>query len=135
MCQKVIYSDHNIIHRASYSDLKPQLPVYTKKGTSQLLPWGRHKFSTGQLPAARCTSLHEIYTGKWDEFFPKPVKIPLRSFLVKDIQHNLQWFHLTNDKWIQGLVARYNQEVRVYIVTLTPTESSQYYHWPRILLG
>ncbi|PVV05663.1 MAG: hypothetical protein B6D77_18580 [gamma proteobacterium symbiont of Ctena orbiculata] len=43
-------------------------------------------------------------------------------------------FDVTPGKWIQGLVARWEQERRVYVVTITPEmEDAAYERWPRIL--
>ena len=41
------------------------------------------------------------------------------------------WFDVTPGKWIQGLVARWEQERRIYVVTITPEmEDAAYERWP-----
>jgi hypothetical protein len=44
------------------------------------------------------------------------------------------WFDVTPGKWIQGLVARWEHERRVYVVTITPElEDAVHDRWPRIV--
>lgn len=135
MCQKIIFNYNNQILRVAYNDVQRQLPILTKKGDTTLLPWGRSRLIPGHLPMTNFISLKDIYAGQWDEYFPIPVKLPVKAFQVRDTQQNLKWFHLTSDKWIQGLVAHFKKERCVYIVTLAQTQTSIYPHWPRILLG
>lgn len=135
MCQKIIYSYQKLLYHVACTDFKARLPVLKRNGESILVHWGRHKHDPSQLAISHCISLREIYDGKWDAFFPKPVKLPIKSFLVQDIHNDLQWFHLPSGKWIQGLLARFDRDSRVYIVTLPPSESGLYPLWPRILLG
>lgn len=106
-----------------------------RNGQTTLLPWGRRHHTSSNLPLGGWVQLDEIYSGKWDNFFPRPIKMPINSFLVRDIEDQAKWFHLPNDKWIQGLIAQEKVEKRIYIVTLTPNEDSIFPRWPRILLG
>ena len=81
MCQKVIYHYKNTTCRVSYTDLNPKLPILMKNGKTILLPWGGQKYVVSQLPIDNWIPLNEVYAGKWDEYFPKPVKLPLDSFI------------------------------------------------------
>lgn len=135
MCHKVVFRHQQKDHQISFDQPNAQLPILLRNGHTILLPWGRRKHNQGNLPLGGLVQLDEIYTGKWDAFFPRPVKLPLKAFLVRNIEDQAKWFHLPCDKWIQGLIAQEKTEKRVYIVTLTPTEDSIYPRWPRILLG
>lgn len=135
MCHKVVFNYKNKDCQVSFDNMNAKLPILLRNGHTILLPWGRHKQMSSHLPLGGSIPLDEIYSGKLDAFFPKPVKLPLKAFLVRDIEDQAKWFHLPSDKWIQGLIAHEKLERRVYIVTLTPDQYSIYPRWPRILLG
>ncbi len=40
--------------------------------------------------------------------------------MEKDIEGGSHWYDLTPGKWVQGLVAHWDNERRVYVVTITP---------------
>lgn len=136
MCGGVYYTNNGQDVRVYFPNPKATLPVITKKKDIELLPWGRRKEQQGQLPMGGWARLDSIYSGRWDKWFPIPVKIPVKQFMEKDIEGNSHWFDLTNGQYIQGLIARDKYEQRVYVVTVTP-ELSEAVHdrWPRILSG
>lgn len=135
MCHKVIFHYKNKNCHTSFSNENAKLPVLLRNGQVILLPWGRRKNIASSLPLGGLIQLDEIYMGKLDIFFPRPAKLPIKAFSVRDIADQAKWFHLPCDKWIQGLIAQTNLEKRVYIVTLTPDKDSLFPKWPRILLG
>lgn len=135
MCHKVVFYYQNQCCQISFEQSNAKLPILLRSGHTILMPWGRRNHTKSILPLGGWVTLDEIYHGKWDAYFPKPVKIPVKSFLVRDIEDQAKWFHLPSDKWIQGLIAQEKIEKRVYIVTLTPDSDSMYPRWPRILLG
>lgn len=135
MCHKVVFYHNNHCHQVAFDQNTAKLPILLRSGQTYLMPWGRRHHTASSLPLGGWVTLEEIYTGKWDSYFPKPVKLPIRSFLVRDIEDQAKWFHLPSDKWVQGLIAQEKIEKRVYIVTLTPNADSMYPRWPRILLG
>ena len=70
-------------------------------------------------------------------YFPNPkALLPVKSFMEKDLEGHSHWFDLTRGQWIQGLVARYQYERRIYVVTIEP-ELAEAVHdrWPRIMSG
>jgi len=136
MCGGVYYYHNNQDVRVYFPNPKATLPVITKNKEIELLPWGRRKEQQGHLPMGGWARLDSIYSGRWDKWFPIPVKIPVKQFMEKDIEGNSHWFDLTNGQYIQGLVARDKYERRIYVVTVTP-ELSEAVHdrWPRILSG
>lgn len=135
MCHKIIFNYNDQDRQVSFDNPNAKLPIALRNGKITLLPWGRRQHIASKLPLGGCLQLDEIYQGKWDEFFPKAVKLPLKAFLVRDLEDQAKWFHLPRGKWIQGLVASFKNEKRVYIVTLEPNTESIYPRWPRILLG
>jgi len=56
--------------------------------------------------------------------------------MEQDLEGRSQWYDLTKGQWIQGLVARYQHERRVYVVTVEPELADAIYsRWPRIMSG
>lgn len=103
-------------------------------GGIELLVWGRRRGEAGTLPFGGWAPLESIKTGRWDRWQPRPVRLPLRAFMEKDIQGDSHWFELHSGQWVQGLVARNGGKQRVYVVTITPEmPEAVYAHWPRII--
>ncbi len=134
MCGGVYYIIDGQEVRTYFPNPKAQLPVRKRGGAIELLPWGRRKSQAGTLPLGGWARLDSIYAGRWDRWFPTPVKLPVSQFMEKDIEGNSRWYDLTAGKWIQGLVARWNHEQRVYVVTITPErEDAAHERWPKVL--
>lgn len=136
MCGGVFFTHNNTEYRYYFPNPAAQLPVRQKDGESILLPWGRRQQQQGLLPMGGWARLESIYAGRWERYFPIPVKLPVSQFMEKDIEGASHWFDVTNGKWIQGLVARNHYEQRVYVVTVEPQdEEAVHERWPRILAG
>lgn len=134
MCGGVYYSHNGQDVRVYFPNPKALLPVIKKDKKIELLPWGRRKEQRGHLPLGGWARLDSIYAGRWDKWFPVPVKLPIQQFMEKDIQGNSHWFDITKGQFIQGLIARDKYEQRVYVVTITPElEDAIHERWPRIL--
>lgn len=136
MCGGVYYIHEGKDNRVYFPNPKALLPVITKDKKIELVPWGRRKEQAGNLPKGGWARLDSIYAGRWDKWFPVPIKIPVKQFMEKDIQGNSHWFDITKGQFIQGLIARDKHEQRVYVVTITPEfEDAIHERWPRILSG
>ncbi len=134
MCGGVFYFGEGQETRVYFPNPKACLPVKRNNNEIALLPWGRRKEQAGQLPMGGWARLDSIYAGRWDRWFARPVKLPITSFMEKDIEGNSHWFDITEGKWIQGLVARAGYEQRVYVVTIVPEMVDAIHErWPRIL--
>ena len=136
MCGGVYYTTQNQDTRVYFPNPKALLPVKTRSNDIATLAWGRRREQAGALPLGGWARLDSIYAGRWDRWFPVPVKIQVKSFMEKDLEGHGHWFDLTKGQWIQGLVARYRYERRVYVVTIEP-EMAEAVHdrWPRIMSG
>ncbi|MCW8827622.1 MAG: hypothetical protein OQK94_01050 [Gammaproteobacteria bacterium] len=134
MCGGVYFSYNGEEMRVYFPNPKAVLPVQRKDGSVILLPWGRRKTQPGILPMGGWARLDSIHSGRWDKWFPVPVKLPIKSFMEKDIEGSSHWYDLTRGKFIQGLVAREGAEQRVYVVTVEP-EMAEAVHerWPRVI--
>ena len=136
MCGGVYYSANGEDTRVYFPNPEAQLPVRTRTGEIRLLAWGRRNKQAGKLPLGGWARLDSIYAGRWDRWFPVPVKIPVKCFMEKDIEDHSRWYDLTRGQWIQGLVARDRHERRIYIVTLIPELADAIHgRWPRIMCG
>ncbi|MCK5336503.1 MAG: hypothetical protein KAQ67_10080 [Gammaproteobacteria bacterium] len=136
MCGGVIYFNGEYEKRVFFPEMTARIPVKSKQGGYVLLPWGRRREQDGKLPMGGWARLDSVYAGRWDRWFPIPVKLPLLQFMEKDIEGNSHWHTLTKGQWVQGLIAKERYEQRVYVVTVEPEQSDAIYHrWPRILSG
>ena len=134
MCGGVYYTIDGQDVRVYFPNPKAVLPVRMKNKKIELLPWGRRKEQAGILPLGGWARLDSIYAGRWDKWFPKPVKLPVKSFMEKDLEGQSHWFDLTKGQSIQGLIARDKYEQRIYVVTITPElEDAVHNRWPRII--
>lgn len=134
MCGGVYYLIDGQEVRTYFPNPKAQLPVKMRDGNIELVPWGRRKNQVGKLPPGGWARLDSIYGGRWDRFFPTPVKLIISQFMEKDIEGQSHWYDLTPGKWVQGLVAHWDSERRVYVVTITPEhEDAVHERWPRIM--
>lgn len=137
MCGAIHYlCDNNTETRVYFSGFGATLPVCTRSGSVVLLPWGRRQNQAGKLPLGGWARLESIYGGRWDRWFPRPVKLPVYSFMERDIEGRERWYTLAGGQWIQGLVARERHEQRLYVVTVEPQlEDALHERWPRIMSG
>ncbi len=134
MCIAVCFSHDKKTVITHFAQSKAVLPVKTKTRNVTLIPWGRRIGECGDLPVGGWATLESIKQGRWDQFFPKSVKIPIHKFMEQDVESRSLWFDVTMGYWLQGLLIQRDSEQRVYIVTLTPElPETIYQRWPRIL--
>ncbi len=136
MCGGVYYTIDGREVRIYFPNPRSCLPVKMRSVDVELRPWGRRKEQDGHLPLGGWARLDSIYAGRWDRWFPTPVKLMVSQFMERDIEGHSRWFDITYGKWIQGLIAHGENERRVYVVTITPElEDAIHERWPRILAG
>ncbi len=135
MCEATYFQYHDDILRMYFPNPKAVLPVQKKDGNSILLPWGRQQQQKGSLPLGGWARLDSIYGGRWDKYFPKPLKIPVLSFMEKDFEGQSHWYDLNKGQYLQGLLAKHNNEQRIYVVVIEPEIEDANIHkqWPRVI--
>ncbi|HDY84335.1 hypothetical protein LCGC14_1021940 [marine sediment metagenome] len=135
MCGGVYFEYQGNVLRQYFPNPKAVLPIQKKDGSLILLPWGRRQSQIGNLPMGGWARLDSIYGGRWDKFFPKPLKIPVLSFMEKDFEGHPHWYDLNKGQYLQGLLARDNNEQRIYVVTIeSALEDSQIHsRWVRVV--
>lgn len=132
MCHKIIFEHNKKDVQVAFFDSDAKLPFVSKEGNKQLLTWGRRKHQSGNLPLGGFALLDDIYSRQWKEFSPKSVKLPIKSFMMNTPETKNHWYHLSSNRWIQGLLAKYDDEYRVYIVTLS-LDDEGFIFLPRVL--
>lgn len=136
MCGGVQFKHEDKALKVYFPSPQAVLPVRLKSGGHTLIPWGRREEDTGELPIGGWARHESILAGKWDRYFPKPVRLDLLAFMEKDHQGRSHWYPLMASNAIQALVARYDDEQRVYVVTINPTlpdQAAVHSRWPRFV--
>lgn len=135
MCGGVEYPIKGKDIRVYFPNPKAMLPVQQDREI-ELMIWGRRRDQPGRLPPGGWARQESLDSGKWDKYFPRPVKIIVNRFMEKDKNRVSHWFDLTRGQWIQGLIANYKNEQRVYVVTIKPELPDAIHdRWPKIMSG
>lgn len=137
MCGGIKYTDkQNKTWTVYFPSPKAALPVLKKDGEIEWVTWGKRKEEdTTAFPNGGWARLDSIKEGKWQRYQPRPVLLPIQSFMEKDAEKVSHWFDMKAGEAVQGLLTVHDGAARVYVVTTdTPAEFS-YIHdrWPRII--
>lgn len=135
MPEAVIYAHHGKVHTVYFAHARALLPVKLANGEIKLVAWGRRQHENSEMPLGGWARLPAIHSGKWGQYLPKPVLLPINKFMKTDYEGKVHWYDVSKGQWIQGLLAQNEQEYRVYIVTIIP-ELLDVCHdrWPRIIV-
>lgn len=119
-----------------FSQPRAMLPVKFAREQTRVVSWGRRLNENSEMPLGGWAMLPAIYKGRWNQYSPKPVRLLVEKFMVMDYENHPHWYEVVSGQWIQGLLAHYEQEYRVYIVTFIPERLDLYFHyWPRIMFN
>jgi len=115
MCAGVECKDGKRIVRVYFPSPRAALPVRLKSGATSWLAWGRREGENPAFPQGSWARLESIQDGKREKFKPRPVVIAAQI--------------------IQGLVASYGTETRLYVVTTRAPRELPDWHdrWPRLV--
>lgn len=137
MCGGAKYTDKSGKEWSIYfPNPKAALPVLKRDGDIEWVTWGKRKEEPDHFFApGGWARLNSIQEGKWKRFDPRPVLLPIQSFMEKDHERNSHWFEVPSGHFIQGLIANHGEESRVYVVTVDTPLEYHYIHdrWPRIV--
>lgn len=134
MCGGVLFSVNGEEQRVFFPNPSAVLPVLKKNGAVETLAWGRRKEQKGNMPLGGWARLESIRGGRWDRYFPRPVKLPVQSFMEKDHEGKSHWYPLKKGDWLQGLLATDGHIQRVYVVTIEPEMPDAIHNrWPRVM--
>lgn len=135
MPEAVIYQYQNKIHTMYFSRATALLPVKLANNDVKLVTWGRRQQENSEMPLGGWARLNTIYDGKWGQYLPKPVRLPIDKFMKTDYEGRVHWYEITRGQYMQGLLAHEGDEYRVYIVTIVPELLDVCYdRWPRIVV-
>lgn len=137
MPEAVVYLHQGKSYTLSFTNSKAALPVKAKNDEIKVVTWGRREKENSEMPLggwARLTDINNEKTNRWNMYTPKSVQIPILKFMEKDFEGNPCWYEVTKGKCLQGLIARHENEYRVYIVTIEPEDlMCCHYRWPHII--
>lgn len=136
MCGGVKYTTDGHQVAVYFPQPNAALPVRRRDGTTDLVTWGRRLEEEGALPKTGWARLDSITAGKWDKYQPRPALIKVDEFMEKDVNGVSHWYMVTKGQYIQGLLAREGEEIRVYVVTISPPDPeamSVHDRWPRMV--
>lgn len=135
MPEAVMFKHQGKVQTVYFARPRAMLPVQLPNGETVLATWGRRQHENSEMPLGGWARLESIHGGKWSQYLPKPVRLPLTKFMKTDFENNIHWYDITAGQFIQGLLARCDNEYRVYIVTIVP-ELLDVCHdrWPRIVI-
>lgn len=136
MPEAVIFSYQGKMQTVYFARPGAKLPVQLANGEIRLVTWGRRQHEESGMPTGGWARLDAIHAGKWGIYLPKPVRLPIAKFMESDYEGHIHWYEVTAGQFMQGLLAREEQEFRVYIVTIVPQLlDSCHDRWPRIVAG
>lgn len=137
MPEAVMFHYQHKLYTVSFSQANAKLPVKLKTGECKLVTWGRREKENSEMPLggwARLSAIKNEKDNRWNAYFPKPVRIPVNKFMEKDFEGNTCWYEVTKGKCLQGLLAKEENEYRIYIVTIDPEALINcHYRWPHIV--
>ena len=134
MCGGIQYQYKRETVKGYFPNPNAELPILMKNKSIELIRWGRRKEQQGHLPEGGWARHESIQQGTCDKYQPVPVKIQVNVFMEKDQDKVSHWFNLEEGQFIQGLFAHWNDECRVYVVTVSPPmEHPVHDRWPRLI--
>ena len=133
MCSGIEYQGR--MHLWQDSDVR--LPVQMRDGSVSWVKWGERHGIQSPFFQGPCARLESVKERKWARFHPRAVKIPMDRYMERDIRSKPYWVKTDEGSILQGLLATWGDEQRVYVVTIeTPPEFQHVQpRWPRVLTG
>ena len=137
MPEGVIFHYQNKTYTVYFAQTKAMLPVKLRSGEIKLVTWGRRESENSEMPLggwARLASIKNAKDQHWNMYLPRPVQISVDKFMEKNFENKSCWYEITKGKCIQGLLAKHENEYRIYIVTIDPEDLMNcHYRWPHII--
>jgi hypothetical protein len=134
MPEAVMFKHQGKAYTVYFPRAQALLPVRLPSGEVKLVTWGRRQHENSEMPLGGWARLDAVHGGKWSQYLPKPVHLPILKFMKTDYEGKIHWYDVVSGQYIQGLLAHCEDEYRVYIVTIVP-ELLDVCHdrWPRII--
>ena len=118
-----------------WKDPAVQLPVLLRDGATSWIRWGERHGVQSPFFQGPCARLESIREGKWGRFQPRAVRIPVTRYMERDQKSAPYWVRLEAGHYLQGLLATWAGEQRIYVVTVeSPAEFRHVQErWPRVV--
>lgn len=134
MCEAVLYDYLGQLRKSFYTNTNAKLLVLATFERIKLITWGKRELEQNSFPIGGTLYREDIINGKYDFFFPKPVRLSVAKFHIKDNEGKKHWYEVINGLFMQGVLLNNNSELRVYVVTISPiTPDASFNFWPRLL--
>lgn len=137
MPEAVIFYYQNKPYTIYFARPNAKLPIKTKAGEIKLVTWGRRENEPSEMPLGgwvRLATLQNEKNQRWGMYSPKAVQIRVDKFMEKDHEGRMCWYELTKGKCLQGMLAKCENEYRVYLVTIDPEDLMNcHYRWPHVM--
>ena len=119
-----IWKDHDV-----------RLPVMMKDGTISWVKWGERYGVRSPFFQGPCARQESIKERKWDRYSPLPVKIPIDKYMERDSKGRPYWVVANEETFLQGLLATWATDQRVYVVTIEAPDQFRHIQtrWPRVI--
>ncbi len=118
-----------------WKDAEVRLPVLMRDGSTTWVRWGERHGVPSPFFQGPCARLESVREGKWRRFQPRAVRIPVERYMERDQKSKPYWVRLEAGQYLQGLIATWGDEQRVYVVTVEAP--AEYRHvqerWPRVV--
>ena len=98
--------------------------------------WGRRRDEQAEgFLQTGWARIDSIEAGKWDKYQPVLVPLLVQAFMEKDAEKKSHWFAVPPGKAVQGLLATWKDEQRIYVVTEPMPAEYAWLHdrWPRLV--
>ncbi len=83
-----------------------RLPISLQHDGVRWIIWGKHKLEdSGKFPNGGWAHIESIKMEKWKPWYPRPVLIPVESFMEKDHDKQSHWITPAPGMAIQALLA------------------------------
>lgn len=131
MCSGIEYDGQLLV----WKDPEVALPVLLRDGSIAYVRWGERHGVVSPFYQGPCARLESIQAGKWRKFNPQPVQIPLTKYMERDAKGKPYWVSVADGEVLQGMIASWAGEQRVYVVTVeSPAEFAHIQpRWPRVI--
>lgn len=137
MPEAVIFTYQSKTYTVFFTQTSAVLPVKLKNGDIRLITWGRRENENSEMPLggwARLNNIKDEKNNRWNMYLPKPVQIPIDKFMERNFEGKSCWYEITKGKCMQGLLAKEQNEYRLYVVTIDPEDLMNcHYRWPHII--
>ena len=91
MPEAVMFHYQGKVHTIYFARAHAQLPVRLSDGSIKLVMWGRRQHENSEMPLGGWARLNAIHDGKWSQYIPKSVCLPIAKFMKTDYEGKIHY--------------------------------------------